>query len=89
MIRQWQSLFYESRYFEADLHSSPDFVKLADAYGISGFRAHNCNLFLKALETAGLALSEGRSFLIDAIIDKDEKVLPMVPSGASIDKQIL
>ena len=89
MVRQWQTLFFERRYAETNLGLYPDFVKLADAYGIAGFRAKDGNSFLKALSSAYGELSKGRSALVEAIIDKDENVLPMVPSGKPIDEQIL
>ena len=89
MVRQWQTLFFEGRYSETNLGLYPDFLKLSDAYGVAGFRASDGASFLKALDAAAAELSEGRSALIDAIIDKDENVLPMVPSGKPIDEQIL
>jgi acetolactate synthase-1/2/3 large subunit len=89
MVRQWQSFFYESRYSETDLPSQPDFVKLADAYGLPGYRAADRASFLEALDAAAADLAGGRAALIDARIDRDEKVLPMVPSGRPIDEQIL
>jgi acetolactate synthase-1/2/3 large subunit len=89
MVRQWQSLFYEGRYSETCLPESPDFVKLAGAYGIPAYRAADRASFLKALDAAARDLSSGRAAVIDAHLDKDEKVLPMVPSGKPIDEQIL
>ena len=89
MVRQWQDLFYESRFFESDLPPCPDFVKLAASYGVNGVRAGNERSFLEALDSACAELSKKGSFLIEAVIDKDEKVLPMVPSGVPIDEQIL
>jgi acetolactate synthase-1/2/3 large subunit len=89
MVRQWQSFFYEGRYSESDLSASPDFVKLAEAYGISGYRAEDRKGFTEALDRAAGDLAEGKAALIDAVIDRDEKVLPMVPSGRPIDEQIL
>jgi acetolactate synthase-1/2/3 large subunit len=89
MVRQWQSFFYQGRYSETDLGPSPDFVKLAEAYGVPGRRAEDRRTFTTALSRAGEDLAAGRSALIDVIIDKDEKVLPMVPSGKPIDEQIM
>lgn len=89
MVRQWQTLFFGARYAETDLSDYPDFVKLADAYGIAGFRAKDGDSFLKALSSASAELAKGRPALIEAAIDKDENVLPMVPSGEPIDRQIL
>ncbi len=88
MVRQWQTLFYDERYAETTLHRPPDFVKLADAYGQAGFRVADEAGFLKALDGAAAILAEGRSVLIEARIDMDEQVLPMVPGGKAIDEQI-
>jgi acetolactate synthase-1/2/3 large subunit len=86
MVRQWQGMFYEGRFSQTTLDRGPDFVKLAEAYGIRGFRAKNEGEFLAALDAA---LSERRSALLECILDIDEKVLPMVPSGKPIDELIL
>jgi acetolactate synthase-1/2/3 large subunit len=89
MVRQWQSFFYQGRYSETDLGPFPDFVKLADAYGVSGYRAEDRRDFSAALTKAAEDLAAGRTALIDVAIDKDENVLPMVPSGKPIDEQIM
>ncbi|MDR2069319.1 MAG: biosynthetic-type acetolactate synthase large subunit [Spirochaetaceae bacterium] len=89
MVRQWQTLFYGERYAETTLDRYPDFVKLAEAYGISGYRAGNEDAFRAVLDRALGELAQGRAALIDAHIDQDEKVLPMVPGGKPIDEQIL
>ncbi|MDR3341317.1 MAG: acetolactate synthase large subunit [Treponema sp.] len=89
MVRQWQSLFYEARYSETDLDGPPDFVKLADAYGLSGYPADDAVSFIDALDKALQDIAAGRAALIDAHIDRDEKVFPMVPGGKPIDEQIL
>jgi acetolactate synthase I/II/III large subunit len=86
MVRQWQKLFYAERYSETTLDRPPDFVKLAEAYGVRGYRAANEAEFDKAFAEA---LSEQRPALIDCVIDPDEKVLPMVPSGKPIDEMII
>ena len=86
MVRQWQKMFYKGRYSQTTLDRPPDFVKLADAYGIRGYRARNEGEFLTALDAA---LSERRPALLECILDIDEKVLPMVPSGKPIEELIL
>jgi acetolactate synthase I/II/III large subunit len=86
MVRQWQTMFYGGRYSQTTLDRPPDFVKLADAYGIRGFRAKNEAEFLAALEAA---LSLRKPALIECLLDIDEKVLPIVPSGKPIDELIL
>jgi acetolactate synthase-1/2/3 large subunit len=89
MIRQWQSLFCEGNYSESDLGDQPDFVKLAEAFALTGYRAADEDSFTIALEKARTDIAGGQSSIIDAFIDKDEKVLPMVPSGKPIHEQIL
>ncbi|MDR1211855.1 MAG: biosynthetic-type acetolactate synthase large subunit [Spirochaetaceae bacterium] len=89
MVRQWQNFFYESRYAETNLDRPPDFVALAGAYGVPAWSAASPASFSAALEKAMAALSEGKPALIDALIDRDEKALPMVPGGQPIDEQIL
>ncbi|GHT53292.1 acetolactate synthase [Spirochaetia bacterium] len=89
MVRQWQNFFYEGRYSETDLSASPDFIKLADAYGLHGYRAEDKAGFTEALNNARKDIAAGNAALIEVIIDRDEKVLPMVPSGKPIDEQIL
>jgi acetolactate synthase-1/2/3 large subunit len=89
MVRQWQALFYEARYSETTLDRPPDFVKLAEAYGLPAYRAADEAAFQSALAQALTNLASGKTALIDAMIDPDEKVLPMVPGGKPIDEQIL
>ena len=89
MVRQWQYLFYEQRYSQTDLDRPPDFVKLADAYGVAGFRAETDAEFAAALQKAAELVAQGNAALIEAVIDRDEKALPMVPGGSPLHEQIL
>jgi acetolactate synthase-1/2/3 large subunit len=90
MVRQWQNFFYEGRYSETDLDDrGPDFIKLADAYGVPASRAGDEDSFLEALKKSLTALASGKPALIEAVIDKDERVVPMVPGGKPIDEQIM
>ena len=82
-VRQWQTLFYEKRYSATTLDFAPDFVKLADAYGVTGVRVTSEAEFKKAFDAA---LVSGKGAVIDAAIDKDEMVLPMIPPGKSVDR---
>ncbi|MDR2478270.1 MAG: biosynthetic-type acetolactate synthase large subunit [Treponema sp.] len=90
MVRQWQNFFYEGRYSETDLdRRGPDFIKLAAAYDVPAFRADSEESFMEAV-TQGITHNKaGRPALIEAVIDKDERVLPMVPGGRPIDEQIM
>lgn len=82
MVRQWQTLFYEKRYSNTVLGRKTDFVKLAEAFGLPGERVSSPDEFEAAFKRA--MLHDG-PYLIDALIDMDEFVLPMLPPGGSID----
>ena len=83
MVRQLQSLFYHKRYSQTDLdHRGPDFVKLAEAFGLSGCHVRTVEQLEEALK-AGLACGHG--YVIDCAIKKDEMVRPMVASGKKIN----
>lgn len=86
MVRQWQKLFYEKRYSATTLDRPPDFVKLADAFGIRGFRATTEAEFVTAFDAA---IAERSPALIDCYMDIDEMVFPMVPAGKPIDEILL
>ena len=85
MVRQWQSLFYESRYSNTDLHSHriPDFVKLADAYGCHGLRCETADEVDATIEKA-MSL-EDAPVVVDFVVHKDAMVWPMVAAGTSND----
>ncbi|MDR0525096.1 MAG: biosynthetic-type acetolactate synthase large subunit [Spirochaetaceae bacterium] len=89
MVRQWQRFFYDKRYSESILKGPPDFVKLAQAYGLEGYSAQDEESFIAALDKASGELACGRGAVIDACLDQDEQVLPMVPGGMPLDEQIL
>ena len=80
MVRQWQEMFYDRAYSEVDLSVSPDFVKLAEAYGAAGFRATNSGELHDVL-VAGLA-HKGVA-VIDVAVSKEENVFPIIPAGAN------
>ena len=86
MVRQWQTTFYEKRYSDTDPHRKTDFVKLAEAFGAKGYRATTPAEFKAALADA--MKQHGPSW-IDCRIGKDEKVLPMIPGGGTIDDIIM
>jgi len=80
MLRQWQNHFFASKYYETDLDNrGPDFIKLADAYDVTGFRTPDEPSFLEALNKSMELLTLGKPALIEVIIGKDEKVSPMIP----------
>ena len=86
MVRQWQTLIYDGRYCETDIAVEPDFVKLAQAYGLGGRRVNNAADFEDALKEA---LSCGHGYVIDCVIDVDEKVRPMVNGGDHITQFLI
>ena len=81
-VRQWQTMFYGGRYSQTDPHRKTDYVKLADAFGARGFRVSNIAELRDALREA---MKRTGPVLIDAQIDKDERVLPMIPAGGTVD----
>ncbi|MDO5297938.1 MAG: biosynthetic-type acetolactate synthase large subunit [Clostridia bacterium] len=82
MVRQWQTLFFGHRYSQTTLDRGPDFVKLAEAYGLSGTRVNTMEAFTQAF---GKAYAEGRPCIIECMLDIDEMVAPMVAPGSPID----
>ena len=85
MVRQWQTLFYNSRYSNTDLHSHriPDFVKLADAYGCHGLRCESPDDVDTTIEKA-MGMNDA-PVVIDFVVHRDAMVWPMVAAGASND----
>jgi len=81
MVRQWQELFHGERYSETLLESNlPDYVKLAESFGLPGFRCETPEEVDAAITGA---LECGSACVIDARVDHEEKVYPMVPAGAA------
>ena len=82
MVRQWQNLFYHKHYSQTTLDRKTDFVKLADAFGLKGYRISNRE---ELSDVVAKAMNEDGPVLVDCLIDKDELVLPMLPPGGSFD----
>ncbi len=82
MVRQWQKLFYGSRFSQTDPHRATDFVKLANAFGVEGMRITRDEEIMPTLEKA-IALNA--PVVIDVQISPDENVLPMIPPGKTVD----
>ena len=86
MVRQWQEIFYNKRYSHVDLEGKqPDFVKVADAYGILGLRASKPGELKSILEKA---FSHNGPVVVDIVINREENVYPMVPAGGILNKMI-
>ena len=89
MVRQWQTLFYNERYSNTDLHTGtdtmmvPDFVKLAEAYGCLAIRVEKLEEVDAAIKLA--IETNDRPVVIDFIVGRDAMVWPMVPAGVSND----
>ena len=86
MVRQWQSLIYQKRYSATTLDRGPDFVKLAEAYGLKGYRASTRAEMEEAFREA---LACGCGAVIDCMLDMDELVRPMVAAGSPITDFLL
>ena len=86
MVRQWQTIFYEKRYSQTDPHRKTDFVKLAEGFGLKGYRCRNLPEFQAAFADA---MKQKGPTWIECIIDKDAKVLPMIPGGGDINDIIM
>ncbi|UUZ97532.1 biosynthetic-type acetolactate synthase large subunit [Paenibacillus sp. P25] len=86
MVRQWQELIYDNRYSHIDLAGGPDFVKLAEAYGVKGLRASKKEdarrVWQEALDTPG-------PVLVEFVVRKNENVYPMVQQGAALDEMLM
>ncbi len=85
-VRMWQRLFYGKRFSQTTLDFGPDWVKLAESYGIKGYRAKNAKECAKVFDEA---FKSGKAAVIDAKVDKNEMVLPMVPGGKPVYNMIL
>jgi acetolactate synthase-1/2/3 large subunit len=86
MVRQWQSMFYDDRYSGVDLEGNPDFVKLAQAYGIKGYRITRPSDVRRVLRAA---FAHEGPCLVDAEVEKHDNVFPMIPAGASLKDMLL
>ena len=80
MVRQWQELFFESRY-ASTVMTNPDFVKIAEGYSIQSRRVTE----RKDLEAAMKEMVESKnSYFLEVVVEMEENVFPMIPSGASV-----
>ncbi len=85
MVRQWQDLFYKKNYFASVYSGNPDFVKLAEAFGILGLRAQHKKevepIIIKAMKHQG-------PVVIDFVVEPEENVYPIIPAGTSVAEMI-
>ncbi|MFH1852562.1 MAG: biosynthetic-type acetolactate synthase large subunit [Candidatus Neomarinimicrobiota bacterium] len=85
MVRQWQQMFYNARYAETPI-ASPDYVKLAEAYGLPGYRVDKLDQIIPTMEKARRTPGP---VLIELIVEQHDMVYPMVPAGADLHQMIL
>jgi acetolactate synthase I/II/III large subunit len=85
MVRQWQELFWDGRYSQVDMGDFPDFVKLAEAYGVTGMRLQDKNTLVEDIKRA-IAI-EG-PVLVDVRVTREENTYPMIPSGAAAREMV-
>jgi acetolactate synthase-1/2/3 large subunit len=87
MVRQWQELFFDNRLSGVDLEGNPDFVKLAAAYGIRGF-------YIRKPDEVDAVLAQAQAYndgpcVIEAVVEKEDNVFPMIPAGAPLRDMII
>jgi acetolactate synthase-1/2/3 large subunit len=85
MVRQWQEMFFEKRYSHTELHN-PDFITIAKGFGIEG---HTISKRDKLESGIQKMLEHNGSYLLEVIIEQEDNVFPMVPTGASVSQIIL
>ena len=86
MVRQWQELFYKKNYCATCLHTNPDFVALAKAYGAEGFLVEKAE---DLEETLKAAFAHPGPVIVDVRVEPEENVAPMVPAGAALSEMLL
>ncbi len=82
MVRQWQTIFYGKRYSSTDPCRKTDYVKVAEGFGAKGYSCRTAEEFKAALKEA---MEFGGPVWIECLVDKDERVLPMIPGGGTVD----
>jgi acetolactate synthase-1/2/3 large subunit len=87
MVRQWQELFFENRLSGVDLEGNPDFVKLAQAYGMKAFRIRRPGDVDRILAQAQ-EYDEGPCVVVAEVV-KEDNVFPMIPAGAPVSHMII
>jgi acetolactate synthase-1/2/3 large subunit len=86
MVRQWQEIFYDKTYSAVEMENTPDFVKLAEAYGAVGLRATRPSELTTVLEQG---LSMKGVVVMDIVVSAEESVYPMIPPGAGLKEMVL
>ena len=86
MVRQWQRAFYNQHFYQTTLNRKTDYVKLAEGFGLRGYRATTLDELKDALQKA--FAGEGPAW-VECVLDSDEKVLPMIPPGQTVQNIVL
>lgn len=86
MVRQWQTSFYGKRYSSTDPQRKTDFVRVGEGFGLKAYHCETLEEFKQAFRQA---VQDKEPAWIECMIDKDEKVLPMIPAGGSVDNIIM
>jgi acetolactate synthase-1/2/3 large subunit len=86
MVRQWQELFYEKRYSQTILDNNPNFIQIADAYGIKGGRATNAAELEKQIE---IMHATTEPYVLHVMLDIKELVYPMIPAGKNPEDMMM
>lgn len=81
MVRQWQEIFNQRRYSYVDLEVSPDFIKLADAFGLTAYRIDSVEDFEGTFKKA---ITSKDNIILDCRVRREENVLPMIPAGGTV-----
>ena len=84
MVRQWQELFFDNRLSGVDLEGNPDFVKLAEAYGVKAWRIRR-PADVDRILAAAHAYDEGPCVVVAEVV-KEDNVFPMIPAGAPLSR---
>ncbi|HWW91452.1 MAG TPA: biosynthetic-type acetolactate synthase large subunit [Solirubrobacteraceae bacterium] len=85
MVRQWQELFWDGRYSQVDMGEFPDFVKLAEAYGVTGMRLEDKRTLVEDFKRA--IATEG-PVLVDVRVTREENTYPMIPAGQAAREMV-
>ena len=85
MVRQWQQLFFDRRYSSVELQN-PDFIKIAEGFGVAGKKISKPEELESSIQEM---LNHDGPYLLHCLVEKEENVFPMVPSGAAVDEIVL
>lgn len=86
MVRQWQTIFYNKHYIATQPERKTDYVKVAEGFGLRGYRAETKEEFAKAVDAA--LSGDGPAWIV-CPIDREERVLPMIPGGGTVRSAIM